>query len=206
MPNLGLEKKEDKKMQYRITSKVTNFGLIGLLVVVGLASTVGATNWGDNFTLQITPSGDRGVMIDTGTIAMTLTVGTTDQWDYNIPVTSTGTIADMEYTLAGSNAANWTLSTDGYADTQNEVAVHALFNSTLPTLTDFETTSITKNLVTTTAAQVGDVAGKYEGNQEMDNLGLNIQRLLWVQIKTPPTTSTTNAQNITITVTAEAAN
>ena len=182
--------------------------------VLGLAAAVGMMAWGrawafnpsDTFTITLTPVGDRGVIITTTTIAMgSLSLGSTNFTGgvQGVVVTSTGSIAPLEYTMEASLAGGWSLSTDGYADTVDELAVHALFNSAAAVLADFESTSVTKNLLTTSAGQVGDVAGKYEGNQDLDSLQLNVSRNLWMQLKLPPTSTSETEKTVTVTVTAE---
>src|SRR3989338_7771084 len=166
--------------------------------VLGLAAAVGLMAWGrawafnpsDTFTITLTPVGDRGVIITTTTIAMgSLSLGSTNFTGgvQGVVVTSTGSIAPLEYTMQASLAGGWSLSTDGYADAVDELAVHALFNSAA-------------------AGQVGDGTGKYEGNQDLDSLALNISRNLWMQLKLPPTSTTETEQTVTVTVTAEFTN
>src|SRR3989338_1116257 len=187
--------------------------------VLGLAAAVGMMAWGrawafnpsDTFTITLTPVGDRGVIITTTTIALgTLSVGTTQYTGgaQGVVVTSTGSIAPLEYTMQASIAGGWSLSTDGYPDTDDELAVQALFNSSAPGLADFEGSGIpvTKHLLTTSAGQVGDAAQKYEGNQELDSLALNISRNLWMQLKLPMVTAIETLQTVTVTVTAEFSN
>jgi len=186
--------------------------LSGLGLAIGLGLMLGGRAWAfnpsDQFLITLTPAGDRGVIITTETIALgSLTVGTTQYTggEEGVVVTSTGTIAPLEYTLQAGLSGGWSLSSDGYADADDELAMHALFNAAAPALSDFEDAGITQNLVTTSAAQVGDVAGKYEGDQDLDDLGLNADRNLWMQLKLPEYTSTGAQQTITVTVTAEAA-
>ncbi len=187
--------------------KMVSLGLVvGLLAMMRTA--VWAFNPSDFFTITLTPAGDRGVIITTTTIALgTLTVGTTEFTGgvEGVVVTSTGSIAPIEYTIEASLTGGWSLSTDGFADAADELAVHALFNSAAPAITDFESGGVTQNLLTTSAAQVGDVAGKFEGDQDLDDLALNADRNLWVQLKLPETTTTGSLQTVTVTVTGEAA-
>ena len=181
------------------------------LLVAGLmlcAGMVYAVDWGDGFTVTVTPAGDRGVVIDTTSIAVSLTMGTTLQIADAIPVRSTGTLAPLEYTLQGTDSMGaWSFSADG-ATGANILAVQALFGATLPAFGVFEGTDPTVNLVTGAAAEVGDGApGKYEvgGGPDMDDLALNVTRYLWLQLKAPTSTSSGSVQNFSITVTAEPA-
>ena len=167
-----------------------------------------AANWGDSFSITFTPAGDRGVIITSDTVALSnLNLNSTTYID-NLLVTSTGSIEAIEYTLAGGIAGGWNLSEDGQANGDNEAVLYGLFSSTKPALVDFESAGTgTDHLIHTGSAhQVGDVAGLYEGNEQMDDLGLNAARHLWMELKTPPTASIDEAQTITVTITAEVNN
>ena len=109
---------------------------VSLGLVLGLGMLMAGRAWAftssDDFTITLTPAGDRGVIITTETIALgTLTLGTTHftGGGEGVVVTSTGTIAPLEYTMQAAIAGGWSLSTDGYADAQDEMSVHALFNA-----------------------------------------------------------------------------
>lgn len=185
-----------------------------LMLIVMLVLAVGsvyAGNWGDNFSVTLTPAGDRGVIIDTTTFDLGfLTLGTTQQVTNPVPVKSTGTLGGIEYTMQASISGGWTLSTDGYADTQDELVVMGLFNTTQPTQSDYESPEISSHVITTSAKQVGNSGGAdvgyFEGNDDMDNLGLNVTKNLWLRFKLPPTSSTGAQQTVSVTVNAEAAN
>ena len=159
---------------------------MGLLTVTPAKAAPGG-NSGDGFTITLTPTGERGVIIDTTTIAMTgLALGTTQYTTgaQGVVVIATGTIAPIDYTIQGALAGGWSLSTDGKADAQNELAVHALFKATAPAMADFEGADITKNLLATAATHVGSDSGvgKYEvGGLEMTGLALNDSRNLWLR-------------------------
>ena len=189
--------------------------IIGLGLFISLGTLLPASghsaNSSDSLTITVTPAGERGVIIDTTSINLgALALGTTHYTGgaEGVVVVTTGSIAPIEYTIEGDIFGGWFLSADGHADTQDEVAVHALFNSTQPTINDFEGPGnpVGKHLLTTATGSVGDAAGKYEGNQELDNMGLNVSRNLWFQLKLPPTSTTTAEQIIVMTITAEAAN
>ena len=145
--------------------------------------------------------------LNTTTIAMdSLALGSTNYTGgaEGVVVKSTGSIGPIEYTIQGSIGGGWSLSTDGHADAQNELAVHALFNAAQPNLADFEGAGITVNLLGAVADVGDDDPGPYEGDQEMDDMILNFDTNLWFQLKLPPTSSTTAEQTVTVTVTAEA--
>ncbi|MFA5859415.1 MAG: hypothetical protein WC955_10160 [Elusimicrobiota bacterium] len=184
--------------------------ILGLVLSAAILFTalgiVTAANWGDSFTVTLTPTGDRGVIIDTTTVAMgDLVLGTTNSTTSPIPVISTGTLAPIEYTMNGSIAGGWALSADGSASAQNELAVFALFNAAAPATGDFAS-STSRNLLVTSAQQVADGApGKYEGDEDLDSMSLNALRHLWLKLITPPTASIIATQTVTITITAEAA-
>lgn len=182
---------------------------LGLVLCLGLLAAAPArADVSDGLTITLTPTGERGVIIDTNTIAMSgLLLGSTNYTGgvSGVVVIATGTIAPIEYTIQGSLAGGWSLSGDGYADAQNELAVHALFNATAPDRAAFEGADITKNLLGA-VAQVGDLAGKFKGDQDMDEMPLNASRNLWFQLKLPPTSSLLGDQTITVVVTAEAPN
>lgn len=169
-----------------------------------------SANWGDSFDIILTPSGDRGVMIDAESINIgDLQAGTTYVHSSSILVTSTGTIAGIEYTIrATTSTPASTLSYDGIADQNDEIVLQVLFNSTAPNDSAWEENGPTANLVTFSAKAVGDTTTpntNFEGNEDMDNLGLNEGRHLWFRIKTPPAWTTGTQQTITLIITAEPA-
>ncbi len=186
--------------------------VLGLVFGLGLLAAIPAQAEipSDSFTITISPVGDRGVIISTTDIAVSLTLGATQYTNgaEGVVVTSTGSIGPVEYTLQAAIAGAWTLSTDGYADATDELALHAIFRAPpyqgTQVIADFEEGNILKNLVVDTGAQqVGDGPGKYENAQDMDDLGLDVNRNLWFQLKAPPDSSTSANQTVTVTVTAE---
>lgn len=176
--------------------------LAGMLLAAGLTGVGWADIPSDSFTLTVTPAGDRGVIINTTTFDFGSVVLGQSTTTAAIPVTSTGSVGNIEYTVAGSNSANWTLSTDGTADAQNELEVRALFNSGVPGAFGAGTT----HLVTTSAKDAGNLGGDadFEGNVDVDNMALLTTRDLYVRFVLPPTSTSSNQQSVTITVTAEA--
>lgn len=176
--------------------------LAGVLLAAGLTGVGWADIPSDSFTLTVTPAGDRGVIINTTTFdfgSVVLGLSTTTA---AIPVTSTGSVANIEYTIGGAISPDWNLSTDGTASSQNELEVRALFNSGLPAGFGSGTT----HLVTTTPKEAGSLGGDadFEGNVDVDNMALLTTRDLYVRFTLPPTSSSSNQQTVTITVTAEA--
>ena len=126
---------------------------LGLAMSLGMVLRSGAWafNPSDTFTITLTPAGDRGVIITTTTIALgSLTVGTTQYTggEEGVVVTSTGSIAPIEYSMQAAISGGWSLSTDGNADAADELAVHALFNAAAGAIGDFEGADLTKHLLT----------------------------------------------------------
>ena len=121
-------------------------------------------------------------------------------------IRASGTIASGgSITIDGTPGSERITSTD---DLEIHVAASRVLrletNATAPNIAAFEGANITTNLLGS-VADVGDGApGKYEGNQDLDDMALNASRNLWFQLKLPPTSSVLVAQEITVTVTAEA--
>ena len=166
--------------------------VLGMLLIAG--GLVYAAN--DTFTITLSPTGDRGVIIDTVTVGLgdlaPSAVGTTGA----IPCVSTGTIANIEYQISASvsGGADLTVLEDD-APVSTELCVQALFNSTLGAFG-------TEDVVTTGTQQVGDAAQRYEGDVEMDAMALNESRNLWCQVTMPSTIDYSGTQTITVTVDA----
>jgi hypothetical protein len=196
-------------MGYR-TSTIIALVLTGIFLA-GNYMYLFSASWGDGFSIILTPAGDRGVKIDTDTINIgDLSAGTTYVHQYCIPVTSTGTISGIEYTIqAATSTPASTLSNDGIADQNDEIVLQVLFNSQLPSTSAWEQYGPTTNLVTFSPKPVGDTTTpntNFEGDEDMDDLGLNVERHLWFRIKTPPAWTSGTQQTITVTITAEPAN
>ena len=158
----------------------------------------------DAFTLTVTPAGDRGVIINTTTFdlgTVTLGMSTTTA---AIPVTTTGTVSPIEYTMRGALSGGWSLSTDGTASSQNELEVRCLFNSTSPGSFGSGTTNL---LITTDkdAGNLGADPGDFEGDVDVDDMALLNTKNLFVKMVLPPTSSTGSQQSLVVTVTAEPA-
>ena len=164
--------------------------------------------WSDSLTLTCTPTGNRGVIMDSTTISFgTLDVNVTTMSISGVTVTSTGTLGNMEYTIAGTNAGTWQLETDGTVTPsgQNKVVLQALFQTTNAQPAD--ATFGTDDTIDTNAQQVGDGASiNFEGTGDMDTMALLTTRYLFFRFQTPPTTSVDTLQTFTVTVAAEVAN
>ena len=164
-----------------------------MLVASGL---VYAAN--DTFAITLSPTGDRGVIIDTVTVGLgdlaPSAVGTTGA----IPCVSTGTIANIEYQISASVSGGAALTADAnVTPVSTELCLQALFNSTLGAFG-------TEDVVTTGTQQVGDAApGEFEGaDDNMDAMALNESRNLWCQVTMPSTIDYSGTQTITVTVDA----
>lgn len=182
----------------------------GLALTAALAGVVRAEVPSDNFVLTITPSGDRGVNIGSGTVALGGVLGST-QTSSAIPVDSTGTVGSIEYTIqatALTGGSGWSFSSDGTNDGLNECIVRALFtNRGDPAPADSEYTAVT-SLLSTSVQNVGDTTN-FEGTvpvADMDNMALDRQADLYIRAVLPVTSSDETAKQTTITITAGLAN
>ena len=169
--------------------------LLGLLIVVIAGGLVYAAS--DSFQITLTPTGDRGVIIDTVTVGLgnlaPSGVGTTGA----IPCVTTGTIANIEYQISASVGGGAALTAfEDVTPVSTELCLQALFNAALPG------SFAAKDVVTTATQQVGDAAQRYEGDVEMDAMGLNVSRNLWCQVTMPSTIDYSGTQTITVTVDA----
>ncbi len=179
--------------------KVLMLGEVVLVIGMLGGSVVYAVDTGDSFTITLTPTGDRGVIIDTTTVAFgSMSPGTTDTTG-SIPVVSTGTLGNIEYKIKGSVAGGAALTADGdNTPVSTELCLQAQFNATSPTFG-------TDDVVTTSDQQVGDASSEFEGDEDMDNMGLDATKHLWCKVSLPSTIDYTGEQTITVIVTAEAA-
>jgi hypothetical protein len=186
-----------------------------LLPVVGHADT-NPLNDSDSVTLSITPIIDLGVAIDTATVNLnfTMDMAATDFTVKPATLTVLGTYGPQEIDVAAANNSAvpvWTLDTDE-TPTQDELQLYMLFSvnrDSAPLNAEF---TGTKNLVTGATKRIGTFSGtgadgNFENNvmlggADMDNLSPTQERQMWLRIDTPPTTSTTQAQDIQLTFTA----
>ncbi len=195
------KEKKSKEKEVRKMRRLIGLG-IGILLVGVLSSALFA--WGDGFTLTITPTGDRGVVIDSSTVNLSLGdigVGTSTRTVSAISVISTGTVANIEYNIkgdvTGADPAN--LSTD-LTPTISELLLQVQFNSTDPGDGGY----VLDDVVDDTAQSAGDGApGFFEGDEDVDGLDLYQTRNLWCRIELPAQVNYSDVQSIAVTITAE---
>ncbi|MFH1725880.1 MAG: hypothetical protein ABII00_14825 [Elusimicrobiota bacterium] len=174
----------------------------------------------DSITIIITPTVDLGVEIDTSAVNLnfTMAMGATDFTVVPATLTILGNVNPIELDVQGTNVSGspvWTLDADETPG-QDELQVYGLFSvgrSTRPLESEF---AGAKNLVTPAAKRAGQEGGSgpdqnFENNQmlggaDMDGLNVGDQRQLWLRIDAPPVTSTTEAQQMRVTVTATRSN
>ncbi len=120
-----------------------------------------------------------------------LSTGATATSSTSLTVTNTGSGANETYSLSCSNTANWTAGTTPGA---NVFVLRARFNSTQPTTFDTDDTLS----ITPVAAD----ASRFAGTETGYNIPYGAVRHLWLQLRTPTSTSATSQQTIVLTVTA----
>ena len=170
--------------------------LLGLLTVVIAGGLVYAAS--DSFTITLTPTGDRGVIIATMTVGLGNMAPSAVSTTGAIPCISTGTLANIEYQISASVGGGAVLtSTTTPAPTSTQIELQALFNAAVGTFA-------AKDVVMTVSQQVGDGApGAFEGaDDDMDAMALNAARNLWCKVTMPSTIDYTGTQTITVTVDA----
>ena len=169
--------------------------LLGLLAVVIAGGLVYAAN--DTFTITLSPTGDRGVLITTTTVGLGGMAPSEVKTTGAIPCTSTGTIANIEYEISAAvTGGTAVLTADAdVTPVSTELCLQALFNAAVEAFA-------AKDVVTTVAQQVGDVPQEFEGDVEMDAMGLLVSRNLWCQVTMPSTIDYSGTQTITVTVDA----
>ncbi len=172
--------------------------LLVLLVLCG-ALAAHATQISDNFTISCTPSGDRGVIITTTSVNLgNIAAGGEDE-TMAIPVLTTGTVANIDYTIQGTDPGGGVTLSTNETPTADEILLYALFNTVQGG------TMGSDDVVTTSPQQVGDGSGvNFEGDVEMDGMGLLVERNLFCKIKLPATVNYTAQQTMTVTIAAEA--
>lgn len=174
------------------------------------------SNDSDSLIIRITPRVDFGVAIDTADVNLnfTLDMGATDFTVSPTTITILGNIQPQELDIQAANISAspvWTLDADETAEL-DQVQIYSLFSvnrSSEPLQVEFDGA---KNLVTGAVKRAGVFAGSaangnFENNQmlgetDMDDLNVGDERQLWFRIDTPPYTSTTQDQDIQITITA----
>ncbi len=178
--------------------------VMALVITLGAGGLALAVQTTDSFDITFSLNGDRGVIVDTTTINIAAGLSPSDVWTSEaIPVLSTGSLANIEYTISGGvasggTAANLTALEDITPD-PDEICLQGQFNGT-PSF-------VATDVITTGAQQVGDAdPGDFEGSDNnMDDLGLAVERDLHVRITMPATVTFVGAQTVTVTLTAEEA-
>ena len=169
-----------------------------LLVASGLVYA-----WSDDFTVTVTPTGNRGVIISEASYNFgNLDTNTSAVSTSEITVTSTGSLTGIEYTIAGDDTAQtWTLEADGTTtpSAQDKVVLQGLFQSSA--VAPSEATFGTDDTIPTATQNVGDTDA-FEGTADMDDLGLLNVSYLYMRIATPPTSTTESQQTYTVTINA----
>ncbi|MFH1957065.1 MAG: hypothetical protein ABIJ15_01135 [bacterium] len=164
-----------------------------------------ALAWGAGFTITMTPTGARGVLIDSSTAVLSLgdiAMGGSTRTVTAIDVTSTGTIAGIEYDIKASVTGGAALSTD-LTILNTELLLQAKFNSVDPDGTgdDYAATDVVDAVDEGAGSAGADTS--FEGDVDVDNLNLYETRKLWCKITLPPATQYSGEQTIAVTITAD---
>ncbi len=175
------------------------------------------TNNQDSIQITITPLVDRGVDIDSATVAVNLgavALQATTQTVRPATVTVLGTLNGQELDVAGVLGPTWsfdTTPTTGLSSMEeNALAFYLLFSDTAlsaaPSAGEF---AADNGDFTGTTLRAGGSAGngtKFEktggGALNMDNKNPTEKAHMWFFLRTPGTTTTGAAQTATITLTA----
>ena len=182
--------------------------LTAVCLVVGLTGIVFATIPSDSFQITFTPIGARGVIIssDTAPVALGNLAPGSSTVTGAIPTMSTGTIANIEYTITGAIGGGAALTAHNSGNTSpanSEVMVQAIFNTNSTITWD-----TWKDNVDTTARDVGNVTqdgsfiGDYASGNQMDSMALLASRNLFCKLVIPGSVSYTGVQTVTVTLTA----
>ena len=170
--------------------------LLGLLVVVLASGVVLAAS--DSFDITVSPVGNRGVIIGSGTVALPDMNPSSSETTDAIPCTSTGTIANIDYEISATVAGGSNLTgINDDAPVSTEICLQAIFNATVEAFT-------TDDVVTTGTQEVGNGGpGLLEGTDDgMDNMPLLAERNLFCKVTTPAAIDYTGQQTITVTLSA----
>ncbi|MFH1957067.1 MAG: hypothetical protein ABIJ15_01145 [bacterium] len=176
------------------------FGL-GFALIAALSGRAFA--WEDGFTITLTPTGERGVLIDTSSVILSLGdigMGGSTRTVEAINVTSSGTIANIEYNIKGSVTGGAALSTNVTPD-NTELLLQVQFNSADPGDVGYNAADV----VDAAAASAGDGSpGAFEGDEDVDALNLGVTSHLWCRLELPLAAQYSGEQTIAVTITAEA--
>ena len=216
------------------TSKWLLGALLGLLMTFAAGTGHALDADSDSLTVRITPNADFGVDIDTGTLESggVIDLGTVDLYEsvqtvQPATVTITGNVASagantgQELTLTSVINGGWafdqTPSTYAVLGAVDELAMYALFSDTSlsvpPSGDDFAGDDADYDQPAGTTVRVGGAnptnGAKFEktgtGATDMDNLSPADERHLWLFFRLPNNTSTGDAQDVTVTLTAVSA-
>ena len=202
--------------------------LLTLTVLLGFASFAKAAVT-DQLVITITPNAFYSVQITTVDAALdlgTVALGVSTQTVIPATVTIQSTYATTDLRLQGaitSGGTPWTFDDNTTSTEANKLASWATFTSTSRSSAPvqggdyFEGTQDVANsdVISTANNYVGTSvvtgADRYENESsfdlvDMDALVPTTQSHLWFRFRLPSATSTNNAQNITITLTAVATN
>jgi len=170
--------------------------LVGYLA--GPASAVFVST--ETFNITFTPTGDRGVMIATTTVALgNILPGSVNTFADAIPVTTTGTIASIEFNIRGAISGGAALTANGTATpAATEVQVQAKFKATGATFAAADNVDITDRGV--------EMGNFVDDNSYCHDLGLNVPTNLWMRLTLPATVTYSGVQTVTVYVTGRLSN
>ncbi|MBI5116958.1 hypothetical protein HZA56_10845 [Candidatus Poribacteria bacterium] len=157
---------------------------------IGLTNNVFAAS-SDTVNITVTISQTIGVDItETSYNFGTLATSVTSTSASSLTVTNTGSGANETYSLNCSNTANWTA---GSSPATNVFVLSAKFNSIAPT------SFVAGDILSTTP--VASDGTHFAGNETGSSVPYQAVRHLWLQLKTPTSTSASAQQTIVLTIT-----
>jgi hypothetical protein len=203
-----------------------------MALVLGLGfSTVAQAAVSDSLTVTITPNAFYAVDIDTANVTLdlgTVALGASTQTVRGSTVTIQSSYATTDLRLQGgitSAGTPWTFDANTASNESDAIATWATFTSiarssvpalgadyfsgTQPNVSDSDVVSTSNNYVGT----AGAVNNLFENNSDFDAKDMDDMNpspaasstsLLWLNFRLPNATTSTNAQNITIMLTAVA--
>jgi hypothetical protein len=216
--------------QRRHTMKRLMKAVAAVALGFGLAAPLHAATT-DSLTVTITPNAVYAIDIATDAIGLdlgTVSLGASTQTVRPSTVTVQSTYAQTDIKLQGSIASGgtpWTFDANTASQEANALAAWAtlttIAHSTAPAQTSgyFSGTvpgAVDSDVISASNQDAGDVGGGGEnlfeagsgdhGFKDLEDETPNEQSLIWLYFRLPSATTTTNAQNITITLTAGATN
>ena len=210
----------------RMTAALLGLMLTAVLGVGAYAADPNAANTEDGLTVRITPNADYGVTIDTtnqGIASGAIDLGALNLYasTYTVKpatVTITGTVSrrgatntgqelDVTANISGGWVLDATPTTDATSGSIDELAMYLLFTPTSLSGAPGANEFITDGTVTVTGSAIraggsGGAGTKFERNTDMDNLSVGNARHMWMYFRLPSETSTGNAQDVAVTLTA----